>query len=536
MSLQLNQNNNDITALYCRLSRDDELQGESNSVANQKMLLQKYCKDNGYRNTRFFIDDGVSGTTFDRPGFNNMIELVENGQVSAVIIKDMSRFGRDYLQVGMYTEVMFPKHDVHFIAINDGVDSEKGDNDFTPFRNIINEWYAKDTSKKIRAVQRARMERGERTNDSVPYGYYLEKGKLMVDKETEPIVRKIFRLCIEGHGITRIASMLEAEQLLTPSAYRFKKRGNYACPTLANKAPYAWCSRTISNMLGRREYMGHTELRKTTTPSYKNNKAKKLPQEEHLLFENTHKPIISESDFELVQRIRQNRRRTCKNGEKNKFAGLLYCADCGKTMFNYRGRSIDKRQEAFVCGNYRHKTHSCTGHRIRTVVLEQIVYEQLIWLISFARNFEDEFLSMVRAEDAKNKQSDTGLKRKTLAKSQVRIAELDKLIQRIYEDSVSGKITEERFMVLSHTYESEQSLLKTATEALQQKLNDNAEEKANIDRFMQMVRKHTDYTELTPILLREFINRIVIHEREKTHDRRTQQIDIYYKFIGHIDR
>ena len=477
-------------------------------------------------------DDGFSGTNFSRPAFQRMIADVESGRVKTIIVKDMSRFGRNYLQVGMYTEMMFPDHDVRFIAINDGVDSELGDNEFTPFRNIINEWYAKDTSKKIRAVKKAQMERGERTNDAAPYGYTVEEKKLVVDEETAPVVRKIFKWCIEGYGPSQIARMLTEEKILTPSAYRFTKRGNYGTRSYASEAPYSWNEQTVIKILEYREYTGCTVLGKSIRKSFKDKRKRDVPEEQRKVFMGTHEPIISETDYELVQKIRQGKRKNCKNGEKDKFAGLLVCADCGKTMYNHRAKSLDKTQESFVCGNYRHKTKNCTAHYIRTEVLETLVLQELRWMLSFAKEYETEFAETIRSEDAKRRSENKRQKQRTLAKAENRIAELDRLIQGLYEANISGKLTDERFTILMNTYELEQKTLKEQTKSLAAELEEIHEQDEGLDKFLKIVRSHTEITELTPALLREFIDKIAIHEKTVENGQKKQRIDIYYNFIG----
>lgn len=524
------------TALYLRLSRDDEFQGDSNSIKNQRMLLERYAAGNGFVNIKEYVDDGYTGTNFERPGFKAMVADIERGIIGTVIVKDMSRFGRNYLEVGFYTEVMFPNNDVRFIAVGNGVDSaNQTDSDFTPFLNIINEWYAKDTSKKIRAVNKSRMERGERTNDAHPYGYDLVDKKLIVNVETAPVVRKIFKLCIEGYGPVQIANILASEKILTPAAYRFTKYGNYACATFADVVPYAWNSQTVIVILADRTYLGDTVLHKSYTRSFKDKRRLDVPVEERYVFEHTHEPIVTEDEFRMVQEIRRSKQRRCRSGEKSIFAGLLYCADCGRAMYNHNQIKRGKPYSDFVCGNYRHKAHACTPHRISVAALEQIVSEQLRGMMAFANTNEKKFVELLQKTDARKRKTDTEQKRKALSKAETRISELDRLMQRIYEDSVSGKITEERFMILSQTYEQEQHDLKETAKALQAELSQSAEQEENLSRFLSVVHRHTEFTELTSELLREFIEKICVHQPETAEGVRTQKVDIYYNFIGLMD-
>ena len=380
-----------VTALYCRLSQDDKLEGDSNSIINQKKILQKYALEHGWTNYRFYIDDGISGTTFNRPGFQEMIADIEAGIVKRVIIKDMSRFGRDYLQVGMYTEIMFPEHDVHFIAVNDGVDSTQGDNEFTPFRNIINEWYAKDTSKKIRAVMKVKGNAGEHLTTNAPYGYMKspENPKVWIkDAEPAQVVYEIGLYVMDGFGPAQIARMLRERNILTPVAY-YESKGIKCSATknVRNAGPYDWDATTVANIMDRwREYLGHTVNFKTRKKSYKSKKVINNPESEWVIFENTHDPIWTEAIADAVKLARQTRRRPTKMGEMGMFSGMMFCADCGSVMYQCRATGFRKDQEYYLCSGYRKSKDYCgTTHSIRTVILEELLLQNLRLIVSFAK-------------------------------------------------------------------------------------------------------------------------------------------------------
>ena len=380
----------EITALYCRLSQDDKLEGDSNSIINQKKILKKYALDRGYTNIQFYIDDGVSGTTFNRAGFQSMIADVETGKVKRVIVKDMSRLGRDYLQVGMYTEIFFPEHDVHFIAVNDGVDSNQEDNEFTPFRNIINEWYAKDTSKKIRAVKRSKGMAGEHIGSHPPYGYMKNpenKKEWIIDEEAAEVVREIFRLCVGGYGPTQIANILTERKILCPTYYALEKGGKPRTALPADK--YTWNGPVVAKILDRMDYLGHTVNFKTHVKSYKVHKTIYNSPDQCKVFEGTHEAIIDKETFEIVQKIRAGKRRPTRMGEMPMFSGLLYCADCGRKLSFHRKADDPPEKHHYLCDNYRSNTANCTMHYIRNVVVERIVLENLKEVIQYVYNYED---------------------------------------------------------------------------------------------------------------------------------------------------
>lgn len=530
-------NQEEITALYCRLSQDDKQEGDSNSIINQKKILKKYALDRGYTNIQFYIDDGVSGTTFNRVGFQSMIADVEAGKVKRVIVKDMSRLGRDYLQVGMYTEIFFPEHDVHFIAVNDGVDSNQEDNEFTPFRNIINEWYAKDTSKKIRAVKRSKGMAGEHIGSHPPYGYMKNpenKKEWIIDEEAAEVVREIFRLCVGGYGPTRIAHILTERKILCPTYYALEKGGKPRTALPADK--YTWNGPVVAKILDRMDYLGHTVNFKTHVKSYKVHKTIYNSPDQWKVFEGTHEAIIDKETFEIVQKIRAGKRRPTRMGEMPMFSGLLYCADCGRKLSFHRKADEPAEKHHYLCENYRSNTANCTMHYIRNVVVERIVLENLKEVIQYVSNYEDEFVQMIMDSDMRQRNRELAQKKKRLAEIQKRIGELDTIFQRIYEDNIIGKLSDERFMKMSKGYEDEQHTLQTEANEIQSELQQEEKKSVDVKRFLAIVKKYTDLTELTPEILREFIDKIIVHAPDKSSGRRLQEIEIIYNHIGEFDR
>ena len=530
-------NQEEITALYCRLSQDDKQEGDSNSIINQKKILKKYALDRGYTNIQFYIDDGVSGTTFNRAGFQSMIADVETGKVKRVIVKDMSRLGRDYLQVGMYTEIFFPEHDVHFIAVNDGVDSNQEDNEFTPFRNIINEWYAKDTSKKIRAVKRSKGMAGEHIGSHPPYGYMKNpenKKEWIIDEEAAEVVREIFRLCVGGYGPTQIANILTERKILCPTYYALEKGGKPRTALPADK--YTWNGPVVAKILDRMDYLGHTVNFKTHVKSYKVHKTIYNSPDQWKVFEGTHEAIIDKETFEIVQKIRAGKRRPTRMGEMPMFSGLLYCADCGRKLSFHRKADEPAEKHHYLCENYRSNTANCTMHYIRNVVVERIVLENLKEVIQYVSNYEDEFVRMIMDSDMRQRNRELSQKKKRLAEIQKRIGELDTIFQRIYEDNIIGKLSDERFMKMSKRYEDEQHTLQTEADEIQSELQQEEKKSVDVKRFLAIVKKYTDLTELTPEILREFIDKIIVHAPDKSSGRRLQEIEIIYNHIGEFDR
>ena len=530
-------NQEEITALYCRLSQDDKQEGDSNSIINQKKILKKYALDRGYTNIQFYIDDGVSGTTFNRAGFQSMIADVEAGKVKRVIVKDMSRLGRDYLQVRLYTEIFFPEHDVHFIAVNDGVDSNQEDNEFTPFRNIINEWYAKDTSKKIRAVKRSKGMAGEHIGSHPPYGYMKNpenKKEWIIDEEAAEVVREIFRLCVGGYGPTRIAHILTERKILCPTYYALEKGGKPRTALPADK--YTWNGPVVAKILDRMDYLGHTVNFKTHVKSYKVHKTIYNSPDQWKVFEGTHEAIIDKETFEIVQKIRAGKRRPTRMGEMPMFSGLLYCADCGRKLSFHRKADEPAEKHHYLCENYRSNTANCTMHYIRNVVVERIVLENLKEVIQYVSNYEDEFVQMIMDSDMRQRNRELAQKKKRLAEIQKRIGELDTIFQRIYEDNIIGKLSDERFMKMSKGYEDEQHTLQTEANEIQSELQQEEKKSVDVKRFLAIVKKYTDLTELTPEILREFIDKIIVHAPDKSSGRRLQEIEIIYNHIGEFDR
>lgn len=528
-----------ITALYCRLSRDDELQGDSNSIRNQKAILQKYADDNGFTNTQFFVDDGYSGTNFNRPDWTRLMALVEDGQVGTIIVKDMSRLGRDYLKVGYYTEMIFPEADVRFIAINNGVDSaSQQDSDFTPFLNIINEWYAKDTSKKIRAVFKAKGQSGKSLATIPPYGYIRDpedKNHWIVDEEAAEVVREIFHLCVSGYGPTRLANELQRRKILTPVEYA-KSKGWPMRSVKQKDDPFAWETSTVVHILERQEYLGNTVNFKTYRKSYKQKKTLRRDPSEWQVFEGTHEAIIDKETFAIVQRIRDGRRRVTPMGEMPILSGMVFCADCGSKMYQVRMRGWEHDKENFVCANYRKKTKAaCSSHQIRNVVIEQLLLEDLRRVTAFAKNHEEEFVRLVTDSASRSLNREMKDNRKEYEQSQARIAALDKIIQRLYEDNVTGRISDERFARMSATYEAEQQTLEKRVTELQV-LMDGAKQKAmNVEYFLSLVRKYTDIQELTGEIIREFVEKIIVFKAEKVDGHRQQRIQIIYNAIGAVE-
>lgn len=535
MSKQLNSIK--ITALYERLSRDDELQGESNSITNQKHFLEDYARKNGFVNIRHFTDDGVSGTTFDREGFQSMIAEVEAGNVAVVIVKDMSRFGRDYLKVGFYTEVMFKEKGVRFIAINNGIDSSnQQDSDFTPFLNIMNEWYARDSSRKIQAIFKARMQEGKRVSPSVPYGYRRDpddKQHLIIDPEPAAVVRRIFKLVLEGNGVNRIADILYADKILIPSAYAEK----YYPENQHSKSfhdPIRWTNQTIIHILEKREYMGHTVLGKTISESYKTKKRRKATEDELMIFENTHEAIIDEETWNNVQRLIETKRRPKKNGAPPcRLSGLLYCADCGsKLSHRYNSRNKYDADNSYGCSSYRQYTRNCTMHYIRVSVVEKLILETIREVSAYALSNEKEFVKKVR--EASDVQQEATMKeyRRRLGKAKRRHEELDDLVKKLYESFATGKIPEKHFDRLLSGYDAEQTALEAEMQELQTGLDRYGADSVRADRFLELVKRYTDFSELTTPMLNEFIEKVVVHEADKSTGDRVQKVDIYLNFIG----
>ena len=518
-----------ITALYCRLSQDDMLQGESNSITNQKAILLKYAEDNHFPNPQFYVDDGVSGTTFDREGFRAMMTDIENDKVGIVITKDLSRLGRDYLKTGELIEMIFPDYDVRYIAINDGVDTLKSENELMAFKNIFNDWYARDTSKKIRAVFKAKGQSGKPLS-SPPYGYKkseIDKNVWEIDEEAAEIVRKIFQLCIDGYGPTKIARILTEEGIPTPTAYAKSKGRNAGHP---NAKLHRWGEQTIDHILEKAEYAGHTVNFRTRIKSYKNKKQIRNPKSEWMIFENTHEPIISQKDFDLVQELRKNKRRIQKCGELNPFSGMVYCADCGKKMYLCRSKSLNSEQEHLKCSTYAGDKDACTAHFIRTAVLSEIVIRELNAVLAKVKDNEEAFVKSALEKSQTDRSSELKKAAKTLSASEKRIAELDRIFSRLYEDNISGKISDERFRTMSAAYEDEQKKLKELVSELTAFMEKSQQKATETAQFIEVVRKYEKITKLTPEIMHEMIEKIVVHAPDKSSGRRKQKIEIHFRF------
>ena len=478
-----------ITALYCRLSQDDMLQGESNSITNQKAILKKYAEDNGFSNPVFYVDDGVSGTTWEREGFKAMLADIEEGKVGTVITKDLSRLGRDYLKTGEYIEIIFPDHDVRYIAINDGVDTLKSENELMAFKNIFNDWYARDTSKKIRAVFKAKGQSGKHLSNPI-YGYKhseTDKNLWVIDDEAAEVVRKIFHLCIDGYGPTQIARILTEQGIPTPTAYALSQGRDNGHK---NAKLHRWGNETIAHILEKAEYCGHTVNFRTHVKSYKNKKRVDNPKEDWLIFENTHEAIITQQEFDLVQELRKNKRRPTKHEEVNPFSGICYCADCGKKLYLCRATTMTADQEHLKCGTYAKDKNGCTIHFVRTIVLKEIILGELNKMVAFVKDNEDEFVQMAMDNSVQKQSSELSKSRKKLKESEKRIAELDRLFTRLYEDNVSGKISDERFSIMSAGYEDEQKKLRATVAELTDFIETAEQKSADVTAFISVVQKY----------------------------------------------
>ena len=531
-----------VTALYERLSRDDEQAGESNSIQNQKMYLEEYARQKGLRNIRHFSDDGYSGTNFNRPGFTALLEEIEAGHVETLVVKDLSRFGRNYLQVGYYTEILFPKKGVRFIAINNSVDSANPtDNDLTPFLNIMNEWYAKDTSNKIKAVFKSRMEKGLRCSGSIPYGYKRtkdDKQQLLVDEPAAEVVRRIFRLACQGIGTTAIAEMLTADKVLIPAAYAAKTSPEN-CRHKEVIDPYRWSATTVGYILDRQEYLGHTVLGKSICENFKTKQRRAATADELMIFPDTHEAIIDQDTWDIAQKLRSKKKPKAANGTyTHRLSGLVYCADCGARMgfispdSGHREKHYDS-DSAFQCGNYRNKGGECVSHFIKTSVLEVAILQAIQAVSKYVLENEDEFISQLKAVWNDNKSKHTDLGQQELDQAAKRMAELDTLIQNLYESSVKGTLPERQAQRMIQQYDEEQILLERRVEELKSQIQYEEVKQAETGRFIALVKKYKDCTELTDTMLYAFIDRIEVHEA--TGGRtiyRQQALDIHFNFIG----
>ena len=530
--------NNKITALYCRLSQDDGRDGDSNSIVNQREILTQYCRSNGFHNTQFFVDDGVSGTTFDRPDFQRMQRMIENGEIGTVIVKDLSRFGRNYLDVGKYVEIKYPSLGVRFIAIQENVDTLKNvGTEMMPFNNIFNEWYAAQTSKKIRAVWKAKAEKGERIGFIAPYGYQKSESdpkQWIVDEPAAKVVRYIFQLCIEGLGPTQIAHRLEDEKVICPTAY-YMSLGRKTSNPMPKRGEYAWETATIKHILANRQYTGCTVNFKTSLVSYKVHKTVYNPEEEWQIIPNTQEAIIDEDTFNRVQELRDGRRRNTATGRESLFSGLLYCADCKSKLYFCAAKSIKPHQEFHRCSAYKESRGTCSIHFIREVVLREMVQELVRRVAIFIQQYEVVFLYMYSKKHNLTKAADMRNMKAEIERNKRRIAEIDTMIEGLYEANVLGKINDERFSKMMGKYETQQKTLVEETNRLERALEQAEQDKVDLRVFLETIRKCIDIEELTPALINRLIQRIEVHKSEKVDGRKRVKLDVYFTAAGLID-
>lgn len=522
-----------ITALYCRLSRDDELAGESNSIKNQKLILSKYAEDNKFQNIKFFVDDGYSGTTFTRPAFMEMMELAENGQVGTIIVKDHSRLGRNRLIVGQLLEEDFVRLNIRYIAIMDNIDSSKGLNDFLPIQDWFNEMHAKNTSQKVRAVLKNKGESGISLANNVPYGYKKDendKTKWLIDEPSAEVVKEIFNLFIQGHGTCEIARILRERKILTPSEYS----ASIATNSNNQEYQYKWCGTTVADILDRQEYIGDTVNFKCTTRSYKDKTKIRLPKEDRKVFKNTHEPIIDEYTWNIAKQLRNNRKKPTRSGKKSIFSGLLFCNDCGMKMYFQSPVTDLKAKDHYRCSSYKHDSSACTSHYITDEALQVIVLENIQRVISYIKSYEDLFIKEQLAKSTQDELKHISKNKKELQQAKKRVIEIDNLFMHIYEDNISGKITDERFRNLSFNYDKEQKELKIKIEQLSKDIENTEKKDTDITKFISNVKKYTELTKLSPEILNELVEKIIIHQKEKVNGKKVQEIDIYYRGVGII--
>ena len=533
-----NRKSRDVTAfLYERLSRDDNLEGESYSIGNQKKLLTKVAKEKGYTNLVHFLDDGISGVTMDRPGFNDMMEQLAAGKAAAVFVKDLSRLGRNYIEVGRLTEEFFPEHDIRLVAVSDNIDTAEGENELAPIRNLFNEWYARDISKKRRISNKIKGNAGEPMGPP-PYGYKKDPDdpkRWIIDEEAAQVVRRIFRMTVDGYGTEQIATILSEEKVLTPIAY-WREKGVNRPGKSKLRGPYMWNSSTITHILSLQEYCGDVLNFKTYSKSYKNKKRLANDRENWVIFQDVHEPIIERAVFEQVQQKRGKiRKRRTHEGERNMFSGLLVCADCGHNLhFHFNQGNPDIKY--FNCSNYKGNRGSCTStHYVRVDFLEQVVLGEIRRLTKFASQFEDEFVKAVIGHSQQAEATDRKLKEKELKALQARDEELDGLFERIYEDNVSGKLSDDRFARMSRRYEEEQKELAEKIKALRTEIDKQSSQSMTTDMFISLVRKYTRARKLTPRMLNELIEKIEVFNAEKVDGVWEQRLRIHYNCVGVIE-
>ena len=533
-----NRKSRAVTAfLYERLSRDDNLEGESYSIGNQKKLLTKVAKEKGYTNLVHFLDDGISGVTMDRPGFNDMMEQLAAGKAAAVFVKDLSRLGRNYIEVGRLTEEFFPEHDIRLVAVSDNIDTAEGENELAPIRNLFNEWYARDISKKRRISNKIKGNAGEPMGPP-PYGYKKDPDdpkRWIVDEEAAQVVRRVFRMTLDGYGTEQIATIFSEEKILTPIAY-WREKGVNRPGKSKLRGPYMWNSSTITHILSLQEYCGDILNFKTYSKSYKNKKRLANDRENWVIFQDVHEPIIERAVFEQVQQKRGKiRKRRTHDGERNMFSGLLVCADCGHNLhFHFNQGNPDIKY--FNCSNYKGNRGTCTStHYVRVDFLEQVVLGEIRRLTKFASQFEDEFVKAVIGHSQQAEATDRKLKEKELKALQARDEELDGLFERIYEDNVSGKLSDDRFARMSRRYEEEQKELAEKIKALRAEIDKQNSQSMTTDMFISLVRKYTRTRKLTPRMLNELIEKIEVFNAEKVDGVWEQRLRIHYNCVGAIE-
>ena len=529
-----NNNQSELTtALYCRLSRDDELEGESNSITTQKKILQKYADENGFSNCKFYIDDGFSGTTFNRPDFQKLISECEDKKIGAVLVKDMSRFGRNYLEVGYYTEIFFPENNIRFIAVNDGVDSLKETDDFTPFRNIINEWYAKDISKKIKTSLRSKGMSGKHISRCI-YGYKPGKDNQdwIIDEPAAEIVQLIFKLFIEGKGFVAIANYLHEQNILTPVEYA-KTNGRYQ--TWDTVGGTYWASSTVSKILRQQEYVGDTVNFRSHKVSYKTKRQVKNDKSDYMIFPNTHEPIIEREQFELVQKLMVTRKKTVAKPTPDPLRGLIICADCGarlylqKLVYPKRYPNLD----CYYCGSYKRSKELCTNHRVLLSDINQILLKELRYITEMADKHLDEFAKELSRKAEKETSVNISFLSHEKSSCEKRIAEIDLMIKKLFEQSVMGGLSSERFASMTADYEAEQIELKKKLHDISLKLSEVDTQNNNIDRFIAVAKKYADFETLTPEIIIEFVDKIIVHQLQIDEDgNKSQELEIHFNYIG----
>lgn len=530
-----------ITILYCRLSNEDALDGESNSIQNQKEFLTRYAAEHGYTNLKILVDDGYTGTNFDRPGVQEGFALVKQGLVGCWLVKDLSRFGRDYLTVGQYTDIIFPSYDVRFIAVNDGVDSERGDSDgFAAIRNLFNEWYPRDTSKKVRVVFRQKGTSGKHLGKP-PYGYRTDpadKDHWIIDEDAAPVVKRIFDFAIDGKGPEQIARILEQDKVLTTKALYAKQSENHPDPKKRKKMPerpYHWIGQSVAGILERMEYTGCTCNFKTYSKSYKLKKRIPNAIEDMCIFPDTQEAIVSQAQWDRVQELRKNKRRPTKAERQGLFSGLLFCPDCGNKLHFATCKSFDGKQDHYVCSSYKSGRGTCSAHYIREDVLRELVLERIRAVNAYIRQdvegFQEEWLQCRRSDQERNIRED----RKRVEQAKKRLADLDVLLSRLYEDFVLGDLNKERYKKMTADYEAEQERLKLEIEVTEEWLETQETMSADVDAFVALTQKYVDVPELTPTIVNEYIKKIEVFAPDKSSGKRVQKVKIYFNFVDDVE-